>query len=271
MRSGEEFLGRSALISGGTSGINLGIARALAQLGANTAVFGRDADKAARAAAELQQLGAGRALGLSADVRDPEAVQRVVEEAAAALGPLDIVVAGAAGNFAAPAAHLSPKGFRTVVEIDLIGTFNLLRLAFPRVRRPQAAMIAISAPQAVLPQAFQAHVCAAKAGVNMLVKCLALEWGQAGVRVNAISPGPIADTEGMARLAPSAEQRRRVEQRTPLRRQGRIEEVAQLAVFLASNAASYVSGGIFTCDGGWELGDASADTLAEMRRPAPAA
>jgi NAD(P)-dependent dehydrogenase (short-subunit alcohol dehydrogenase family) len=106
----------------------------------------------------------------------------------------------------------------------------------------------------------------------MLVKCLALEWGQTGVRVNAISPGPIADTEGMARLASSPEQLRRVERRTPLRRQGRVEEVAQLAVFLASNAASYVSGGIFTCDGGWELGDASADTLAEMRRPtAPAA
>lgn len=269
MSGADEFKGKTAVISGGSSGINLGIARALARRGVRTVVFGRDAAKAERAAREIEQAGAA-ALGLAADVRDADAVAKVMEASVAAFGPIDIVVAGAAGNFAAPAAHLSPNGFRTVVEIDLLGAFNVLRSAFPHLRTPGASLLAISAPQAVQPQAFQAHVCAAKAGVNMLTKCLALEWGQAGVRVNAISPGPIAATEGMARMAPSAEQIQRVERRVPLRRQGQIEEVAQMALFLCSSAASYVSGGIFNCDGGWELGDASMNTLEPIPRAARA-
>ncbi len=127
-------------------------------------------------------------------------------------------------------------------------------------------MIAISAPQAVNPTMRQAHVCAAKAGINVLVKTPALEWGQAGVRVNAISPGPIAGAEGMARMAPSAAALGRVARRTPLRRLGEVWEVAQVALFLCSEAASYVTGGVYNCDVGVELGDASADALTPRGR-----
>lgn len=257
MSNSFDFSGKTALISGGTSGINLGIAKKLAASGANVAVFGRDAEKASNAAADIADLGGGKALGLSADVRDADAVQAVVEEAYQAFGELDIVLAGAAGNFMAPAAALSPKGFKTVVDIDLMGCFNVFRLGFDKRRDAGCSMIAITAPQAVTPMPFQAHVGAAKAGINMLVKCLAFEWGQAGVRVNAISPGPIAGTEGMKRLAPTPEIEAKQTAGVPLKRFGTIEDIAEMAAFLCSDGASYVNGAILNCDGGTELGDAS--------------
>lgn len=266
MFTSTEFQGHTAVISGGTSGINLGIAKTLAGLGADVCVFGRDPGKAKAAAAEISALGGGRGLGLSGDVRDPSAVDAVMHAAAEAFGPLDIVVAGAAGNFRAPAMDVSPNAFKTVVDIDLLGAFNVLRLAFPLCRKPGAAMIAITAPQAVNPTMFQVHACAAKAGINMMVKVLALEWGQVGVRVNAISPGPIAGTEGMARLAGSPAALQRSKDRTPMRRLGEIEEVATLAAFLCSSGAGYITGGIYNCDGGVELGDASADSQTPFPR-----
>src|SRR3546814_5331450 len=104
-------------------------------------------------------------------------------------GKIDIVISGAAGNFVAPALGISSNGFKTVVDIDLVGTFHVLRASFQYLNRPGASLISITAPQGVNPSMFQAHVCSAKAGINMLTKCLALEWGPAGVRVKAISPG----------------------------------------------------------------------------------
>ena len=257
--------GKNALISGGTSGINMGIAKTFVSLGANVSVFGRDPEKAKAAAAEIDQAGEGSAIGLNADVRIPDAVQEVVDQATAKFGLLDIVIAGAAGNFVAPAVDISPKGFKTVVDIDLLGTYHVFRLAFDKLNKPGASMIAITAAQAVNPMVFQAHVCAAKAGINMLIKCLAMEWGVAGVRVNGISPGPIADTEGMARLTPTKEAEDLMKARVPARRFGTKDEIGQLAAFLCSPAADYISGSIYNCDGGSELGDSSADTLTSRR------
>jgi NAD(P)-dependent dehydrogenase (short-subunit alcohol dehydrogenase family) len=193
--------GKTAFVAGGTSGINLGIARRYAELGADLVLLGRNPARLDAAMASLLPLG-GQVVGIAGDVRDYDVIEGAFTEAASALGPVDIAISGAAGNFLAPAIGLSAKGFRTVVEIDLIGTFNVFRAAWAHLRKP-ASLIAITARQAVHPLPFQAHACAAKAGVNMLVKCLALEWGPAEVRVNAISPGPIAGTEGMARLAGS--------------------------------------------------------------------
>ncbi len=257
--------GRTALISGGTSGINMEIARGFISLGANVTVFGRDPDKAKNAAADIAASGPGEALGLGADVRVPDAVQDVIDATVSRFGPLDIVVAGAAGNFPAPAIDISPKGFKTVVDIDLLGTYNIFRLAFDHLRTPGASLIAITAGQAVNAMPFQAHVCAAKAGINMLIKCLAMEWGPAGIRVNGISPGPIAETEGMARLAPTPEATAAVENRVALRRMGTKQEIAAMAAFLCSPDAQYVSGSIFNCDGASELGDASPDCLTSWR------
>ena len=244
--------GRTAFVAGGTSGINLGIAKRLAALGAKVAVAGRDANKAGTAAATI----GADALGLSCDVRDYAATRTALEAAAAAFGPLDIVISGAAGNFVAPALGMSSNAFRTVVDIDLNGTFNVFRACHELLRRPGASLIAITAGQAVNPIMLQAHACAAKAGINQLVRVLAMEWGPGGVRVNGISPGPSAGTEGMARLAPTEEAVAMRSGRVPLRRFGTLNEVADSAVFLCSPAASYITGTILDCDGGSQLGDA---------------
>lgn len=244
--------GKTAFVAGGTSGINLGIARRFAEFGARVAVAGRNPEKAAQAAASIGP----DALGLSCDVRNYDAIRGGLEEAAGKLGKFDIVVSGAAGNFVAPALGMSANGFRTVVDIDLNGTFNVFRACYDLLNRPGASLIAITAGQAVNPAMLQAHVCAAKAGINQLIRVLAMEWGPQGVRVNGISPGPIAGTEGMARLAPTEAAEKRITGRIALRRYGEIGEVAESAVFLCSDSAKYITGTILDCDGGSQLGDA---------------
>ncbi|WP_430419944.1 SDR family oxidoreductase [Phenylobacterium sp.] len=251
------LVGKTAFVAGGTSGINLGIAKRFAELGAKVAVLGRNPEKAANAAAGIGQ----GALGLTADVRDYAAIRGAMEHAANEMGALDIVISGAAGNFLAPALGMSANAFRTVVDIDLNGTFNVFRGCYDLLARPGASLIAITAGQAVNASPLQIHACAAKAGINQAVRVLAMEWGPE-VRVNGISPGPIAGTEGMSRLAPGASADGGHQERIPLKRWGRIDEVAEAAVFLCSCSASYITGTILDCDGGSQLGDASRRDLA---------
>ena len=149
-----------------------------------------------------------------------------------------------------PAAQLSANGFRTVVDIDLVGTFHVCRAAYEHLTRPGASIINISATQAINPMPGQAHVCAAKAGIDALTKVLAIEWGPAGVRVNAIAPGPVDETEGMARLTPTAAHRDRVLQAIPLRRYARLQEIADTAAFLSGPAGANFNGAVLVCDGG---------------------
>lgn len=250
--------GKVAFVAGGTSGINLGIAKRFAELGAKVAVAGRNPEKAARAAGEI---GAG-AIGLTADVRDYAATRALMEQVVGQLGPMDIVVSGAAGNFLAPVLGMSANAFKSVVDIDLLGTFNVFHGCHDLLNRPGASLIAVTAELAVNATTLQAHACAAKAGINQLVRVLAMEWGP-DVRVNGISPGPIADTEGMARLAQSA--REDMERRIALKRWGTAYDVAEGAVFLSSPSAAYVTGIILEVDGGSSLGDASRQTLPDGR------
>ena len=196
--------------------INLGIALAFARSGDRLSVFSRSQDKVDTAVAALSALGPA-AHGGTADVRDAAAVKAVLAEAVAANGPIDVLVSGAAGNFPAPAAGMSANAFGSVVGIDLNGSFHVLRHAFEHLVKPGACVINISAPQAWIPMAFQSHVCAAKAGVDMLTKTLALEWGPVGIRVNSLSPGPIDDTEGMRRLMADPEKKKQLVGTVPLR------------------------------------------------------
>src|SRR3990167_6761164 len=261
MTQDTQLAGKTAFVAGGSSGINLGIAKRFAAAGANVVLISRSPEKIEAAAKEVSTFGKP-AIGIAADVRDYAAVEAALKRTFDEFGPIDIVLSGAAGNFVAPALGMSANGFKTVVDIDLIGTFNVLRASFEFLRRPGASLISITAGQAERASLFQAHVCAAKAGINMLTKCLALEWGPAGVRVNAISPGPIADTEGMARLATTPEAEERVKSRNPMRRYGAKDEIADMALFLSSDRAAYVNGAIVPVDGGSGAGDASGNALA---------
>ena len=251
-----DFTGKTVFVVGGTSGINLGIADAFAERGGRVAVASRSKEKVDAAVAHLGRHG-GVARGFCADVRDPEAVSAAFAGVVQALGEIHVLVSGAAGNFPAPALGMSPNGFKTVVDIDLLGSFHVLRAAYPHLVKPGASIINISAPQAFVPMQFQAHVCAAKAGVDMLTRVLAMEWGPQGIRVNSIVPGPISGTEGMARLAPTPELKAMVSQTVPMRREGTPGDIANAALFLASPMASYVSGVVLPVDGGWSLGGVS--------------
>lgn len=253
--------GKVAFVAGASSGINLGIAQHFARAGAKVAIISRSHDKITAAAKTITDE-AFEAFGIAADVRDFDSVDKALKATHDRFGKIDIVISGAAGNFVAPALGMSSNGFKTVVDIDLIGTFHVLRASFQYLNRPGASLISITAPQAINPSMFQAHVCAAKAGINMLTKCLAMEWGPAGVRVNAISPGPIADTEGMARLAPTPEAEAHVKARLALRDYGTKTDVADMALFLSTDNAKYITGTIIDVDGGTKLGDSGANALA---------
>jgi NAD(P)-dependent dehydrogenase (short-subunit alcohol dehydrogenase family) len=246
------YAGKVVFVTGGSGGINLRIAEAFGELGAKVAINGRKVDKLEAAVNSLRDKGI-TAEGYPADVRDYAAVEGALAGAVKALGPIDVLVCGAAGNFPAPVMAMSSNGFKAVMDIDVLGTFNACRAGFEHLEKPGASIIAISAPQAQVAYPMQAHVCAAKAGVDMLVKTLAMEWGPAGVRVMSIWPGPIDETEGMQRLAGDPEVRRKVEQALPLQRFGTKDDVAQLAIFLASPAAKYVTGSIHSVDGGMAL------------------
>lgn len=244
------FEGQHVVVFGGTTGINFGIAQAFARQGAAVTVVSRKPENVEAARATLAQLGA-RAFGACADVRDFDAVDRAFEQAVAQFGPVDVLVSGAAGNFLCEARDMSSNGFRAVIDIDLVGTFHVMRAAYRHLRKPGASVINITAPQSFVPMRYQAHAGAAKAGVDQLTRILALEWGAEGIRINSISPGPIDGTEGFRKLmARDEQQRARSAGAVPLKRIGTVDDIANLALFLASSCAGYISGALIPCDGG---------------------
>lgn len=244
--------GKVAFVTGGSSGIGLRMAERFAEHGATVVLAGRNSEKLDTAAAAIRSCG-GMAQTAPLDVRDYPAVEAALRDVHQQRGEIDLLVCAAAGNFPAPVTGMSANGFRAVVDIDLNGTFNTCRAGFEFLRKPGASILAISASHATTPIAAQAHVCAAKAGVELLIKTLAIEWGPLGIRANCITPGPTADTEGMRRLAPTEEACRRVEQSVPLQRFGTKDELADLALFLSSDAASFITGAVYLCDGGHSL------------------
>jgi len=245
------YKGKTVFVTGGGSGINLGVAKNFAALGANIAICGRTQEKLDAAAGELRALGA-KVCPVVADVRDMAALDVAFARSRTELGPMNVLVCGAAGNFLVPAEKLSANGFKTVIDIDLLGSFNASRAAFEQLKETKGTLIYISAGMAYVPHAYQVHVGAAKAGIDMMMKNLALEWGRYGIRVNSIVPGPIEGTEGMKRLS-SAEAKQTLIEAVPLRRMGTVDDIGQTAAFLASPLASYISGCVVICDGGSNL------------------
>jgi peroxisomal 2,4-dienoyl-CoA reductase len=240
--------GRSALITGGGTGICRGIALAFARAGCNVAISSRTLEHLEPTRAELAALGVG-ALAIAGDVRKPDDVAGVVAGTVKAFGGIDIVVNGAAGNFMALAENLSPNGFGTVVDIDLKGTFNMCRAAFLHLEARRGVVLNISATLQLLGTVGQAHASAAKAGVDALTRTLAAEWGPHGIRVNGVAPGPVDGTEGVRRLVTDAA-RRRLAVQCPLGRMASIDEIANAALFLCSDAASFITGVTLVVDGG---------------------
>jgi len=270
--------GRVAFVTGGGTGITGGVARALAEAGANVALVSRSLEHLEPAAKAINDARAepgrsptgrsptvreerggsptvreglvgGEAFAVAADVRNPEQVEKAIADTIARFCKIDIVINGAAGNFLSPAEALSPNGFGTVVDIDLKGTFNVCRAAFAQLKEHRGQILNISATLHYLGTPMQLHVSAAKAGVDALTRNLAVEWGRYGIRVNGIAPGPIEDTEGMKRLVPEPV-KEKLKKNIPLGRFGRISDIEKAAVFLCSDAASFINGAILVVDGG---------------------
>jgi peroxisomal 2,4-dienoyl-CoA reductase len=245
--------GKVAFVTGGGTGITGGVARALAEAGAKIAIASRKIENLEPMKQMIESNG-GECFAVAADVRDYAAIENAIARTVERFGKIDIVVNGAAGNFLCKAEELSSNGFGTVVDIDAKGTFNVCRAAFEELKKSKGQILNISATLHYLATPMQIHVSAAKAGVDAITRNLSVEWGGYGIRVNGIAPGPIEDTEGMKRLLPEP-LKEKLTRRIPLQRFGRIKDIENAALFLTSDAASYINGVTLVVDGGqWLLG-----------------
>jgi peroxisomal 2,4-dienoyl-CoA reductase len=257
------FDGQVALITGGGSGIGLGIAELFASLGAHVVLASRNLERLSQAAEKIRVAG-GRVSTVAVDVRDAERVRAMVEEVRAQQGRIDLLVNNAAGNFYAPSESLSVNAWKAVVEIDLYGTFFCSQAVFPAMRDQGGGRIVnISMTLHYRGWPMMAHATAAKAGIDALTRTLALEWAPHHIRVNAVAPGPIP-TEGVRKAftpPPGAHGAADVfaveramgdyaKKAIPLGRWGAPEDIANAVAFLASPAGAWITGTILVVDGG---------------------
>jgi NAD(P)-dependent dehydrogenase (short-subunit alcohol dehydrogenase family) len=251
MFTNDTLKGRTALVTGGGSGIGLEIATLYARLGASVMVVGRNEERLQAAAKGINDEG-GQAAARKADVRNYDEVKAAVEATVERFGALDILVNNAAGNFVCPTADLSPNGWRTVIDIDLNGTFHGCHAAYPHLRDSEhgGSIISIITMLGVTGWPGAAHAAAAKGGILSLSRTLAVEWGGDKIRVNTISPGPIGDTEGVRRMYEEGGRGGIEAKKTALGRFGRKADIANAAVFLASSLSGYVTGENLIVDGG---------------------
>ncbi|KAI5624145.1 peroxisomal 2,4-dienoyl-CoA reductase, partial [Silurus asotus] len=240
-----------AFVTGGGSGIGFRTAEILMRHGCDTAIASRNLEKLTEAAKKLTCATGRRCLALRMDVRQPDSVSAAVDETLKEFGRLDILVNNAAGNFLCPASALSFNAFRTVMEIDTMGTFNTSKVVYEKwLKDHGGSIVNISATLGYRGQALQVHAGSAKAANDAMTRHLAVEWGPSGVRVNTVAPGPISGTEGYRKLGGSHAESAGVFRTIPLQRAGNKTEMAHAVLFLASRAASYVTGATVVADGG---------------------
>lgn len=253
------FDGKVVFVTGGAGTICRVQTEALVLLGANAVILGRNVEKTEAAAKEIAQLRQGaRVLGLGGvDVRDVNNLVEAVDKTVKELGRIDYVIAGAAGNFLSAIGSLSARAFKTVIDIDLLGSFNTLKATMNELIKNKGSIIFVSATLHYGATLLQTHVSAAKAGVDSLCRTAALELGPYGVRANIIAPGPIDGTEGMSRLMVD-ELKQRSKELVPLQCWGSTQDIADATVYLFSHVAGYVSGQTLIVDGAaWLSGSPS--------------
>lgn len=242
------FKGKTVLVTGGGSGLGRDMAIAFAAEGAHVCVVGRRAE-ALEETSNLAAAAGGNVFGLTCDVRDPERVQEVIAQIVGRTGGLDVLVNNAAGNFVAPSEQLSPNGFKAVVDIVLNGTFHCTRFAFEALCKSRGCVLNIIATYAWGGEPGAVHSASAKAGVLAMTRTLAAEWGQFGIRLNAIAPGPI-HTEGTDKnLWSVGDVDKIVAKQIPLGRLGEPGDVSRAALWLCSDDAVWISGAALPVDG----------------------
>jgi NAD(P)-dependent dehydrogenase (short-subunit alcohol dehydrogenase family) len=243
--------GQTAIVTGGGTGIGLAIARALGRLGATVAVASRNEEHVRDGVAAIEADGS-RALAVAVDVRDPAAVQAMVDRVVAETGRLDILINNAAGNFICRAEDLSPNGWNAVIGIVLNGSFYCSRAAGRRMIEQQTggSIVSILANYAWTGSAGTIHSASAKAGVMAMTQTLAVEWAPHRIRVNAVAPGPIESPGAARQLWTSDEAVGTITAGVPMGRWGKPEEIADAVSFLVSPHAAYITGDVLTVDGG---------------------
>lgn len=256
------FDGQVALVTGGATGIGYGIAELLGGLGAHVVIASRKQEKLDAAAESLAKSGTSVS-AVAVDVRDVDRVKAMVEQVQRERGRIDLLVNNAAGNFYAPSDTLSANAWKSVIEIDLNGTFFCSQAVFPVMKaQGSGRIVSISMTLHYRGWPLMAHATAAKAGVDALTRTLALEWAPDRITVNAVAPGPIP-TEGVKQAFTPPDARapdlfrmdRYVEAAIPLGRWGTPEDVGQMVAFLAGPAGAWITGAIFVVDGGsWLAG-----------------
>ncbi len=258
------------LITGGGTGLGLAMARTFGALGARVAIASRSTEHVEPAAAELRDAGVD-ALPLVCDVRDPDQVEESVDRVVKHFGGIDSLVNNAAGNFLVRAEDLSVGGWKAVTRIVMDGSWFCSQAVYPHMKEKGSGNILnILATYATGAGTLTIHSAAAKAGVLAITRTLAVEWATAGIRVNAIAPGPV-DTHGAgSRLWASDEARQSIADKVPMGRFGTEQEVSDSAAFLISDAASYITGTMLPVDGGLTLGKghlAGVDEVEHLLRP----
>ena len=240
---------KRTLITGGGTGLGKGMAQRFLELGAEVYICGR---REGVLAATVEELSAkGKIHALPCDVRDLEAVERMIDSIWKD-GPLDILVNNAAGNFIARTEELSPRAWESVIGIVLMGTLHCTMACGRRWLKMErgGTVLSISATYAPVGSAYVVPSAVSKAGVEALMRSLAVEWGDRGIRMNAIAPGPIPTQGAFSRVVPLPQLEEMALERNPLHRFGTVEELANLAAFLVSDGSGYINGEVIRMDGG---------------------